>query len=208
MRQGIAMGVFIYSIPYILSKRFFYVLLLSIMASSVHLTGFLILVAYFVSLWNIRVKYFFAIGLLLSLFCLGFDLLGKLLFGVLGVSMAYTELFTESTSLFQIVTRTLLLFTLFYFGNMIKNPIFDKIFVIYLTGFFIYIALFQYNLLATRFNMFFRLLEIIMVPLILDKTKNVQSRLILLFIFLIPSTYSFYTFLQVEENRYNFELNF
>lgn len=208
MRQGIAMGFFIFSIPYILNKKKSYVFFLSIIASSIHLTGLLIIVAYFVIFSNIKIKYFFVIGLLGSLFCLNFDLLGKLLFNILGVSMVYVEIFTYSTSAFQIITRTLLLFMLFYFGNKIKNPTFDKIFIMYLTGFFIYVALFQYNLLATRFNMFFRLLEIIMVPMILDKTKNSTSRLAILFIFLVPFTYSFYTFLLVEENKYNFELNF
>lgn len=208
MRQGIAMGIFIFSLPFIFEKKLFYVILLSVTASSIHLTGFLILVAYLVTLYKLNIKHFFLIGLVFSLLCLKLDLLGKLLFGVLGVSEIYVTGFTESTSMFQIATRTLLLCVLFYFGTIIKNPIFDKLFVMYLVGFFIYIALFQYNLLATRFNMFFRLLEVILVPMILKKTKNIETRLLLLLIFLIPSTYSFYTFLFVKENEYQFELNF
>ncbi|WP_155283972.1 EpsG family protein [Capnocytophaga felis] len=208
MRQGIAMGIFIFSLPFIFKKKLFYVILLSTVAGLVHLTGFLIIIAYLVTIYKINIKQFFLVGFLLSMVCLKLDLLGKLLFDVLGVSNVYMTLFSESTSMFQITTRVLLSFVLYYFGKMIKNPVFDKLFIMYLVGFFIYISLFQYNLLATRFNMFFRLLEIILVPMLLEKTKNVETRLTLLFIFLIPSTYSFYTFLLVEENKYHYELNF
>lgn len=208
MRQGIAMGIFIFSLPFIFEKKLLYVILLSVIASLIHLTGLLIIVAYLVTLYKINIKQFFLVGFSLSIICLKLDLLGKLLFDVLGVSTVYITLFSESTSMFQITTRVLLLFVLYYFREMIKNPILDKLFIMYLVGFFIYISLFQYNLLATRFNMFFRLLEIILVPILLEKTKNIETRLALLFIFLIPSTYSFYTFLLVEENKYHYELNF
>ena len=208
IRQGIAMGIFIFSLPLILNKKFFEILLLTIVATLIHTTGILIIVSYFAVCFNIKVKYFFIIGLIFSLICWKLDILNYILFNYLGVSEVYTELFTESTSVFQIITRTLLIGLLFYFGIKLNSPIYNKLLMLYMLGFFIYIALFDHNLLATRFNMFFRLLEVIMVPMLLEKTKNIPTRLVLFLIFLIPFTYSFSQSLQIKENEYHLEFNF
>ncbi|MDO4764211.1 MAG: hypothetical protein Q4A00_07515, partial [Flavobacteriaceae bacterium] len=86
---------------------------LSTVAGLVHLTGFLIIIAYLVTLYKINIKQFFLVGFLLSMVCLKLDLLGRLLFDVLGVSNVYMTLFSESTSMFQITTRVLLLIVLY-----------------------------------------------------------------------------------------------
>jgi hypothetical protein len=42
----------------------------------------------------------------------------------------------------------------------------DTLLTVYFLGLLIYLALFQFNLLATRFNMLFRVLEVVLLPLI------------------------------------------
>lgn len=208
VRQGIAMGIFIFSLPFILKQRFFLVLFLSIIAGLIHSTGFLIIIAFLAIYIKINVKYFLIIGLLISFICWRLDILNYILFNYLGVSEVFVELFSKSTSIFQVITRILLMLILFYFGLKINYLVFNKIFIIYLLGFFIYIALLNHNLLATRFNMFLRVLEIILAPMLIERTKNIPTRLTLFFIFLIPFTYSFHQSLLIEENEYHLDLNF
>lgn len=208
IRQGIAMGIFIFSLPYIINKNYIWVSFLTIIAGLIHTTGLFIIVAYLIAYFKINVKYFFIIGTIISFIFWKIDFLNYILFNYLNVSKVYIDLFTETTSMFQIITRIILVIILFYFGSKINNPIYGKTFTIYLLGFFIYISLLEHNLLATRFNMFFRILEIILVPMIIEKTKNFPTRLVLFFTFLIPFTYSFYQSLQIDKNEYHLELNF
>lgn len=208
IRQGIAMGIFIFSLPFILKQKFFLVLLLTIIAGLIHTTGFFIIIAFFTIYIRINIKHFFIIGLLISFICWKSHILNYILFNYLGASKVFLELFTKSTSIFQIVTRVLLTLVFLYFGNKINYSIFNKFFTIYLLGFFIYIALLEHNLLATRFNMFFRILEIILVPILIERSKNIQTQLALFFTFLVPFIYSFYQSLLIEENEYHLEFNF
>lgn len=203
MRQAISMSLLILSVPYIVEKKTFKVILLSLIASSFHMTGFLILISYILTTLNWNLKSFFIGGSILSIIFWKTHILSHFLFNVLGVdSVVYSELFDTNTSLFQLLTRSILVIVILYFGRKVEDNVYKKILIIYLTGFFIYIALFDLNMLATRFNMFFRVLEIILIPILLYKCKNKVTKLALLIIFLIPSIYSFYVTITVPDNYY------
>src|SRR5690606_23909304 len=50
LRQGMAMGIFIYSIPFILERKSVQVFILALLAGSIHSTGYLILLVYLYSI--------------------------------------------------------------------------------------------------------------------------------------------------------------
>ena len=49
---------------------------------------------------------------------------------------------------------------------------------IYLLGLFVYLGLSEFNVLATRFNMFFRVLEVILIPLVMSRLRGPKFALI------------------------------
>lgn len=204
MRQGISMALFIFSIQYILDNKRNTVFLITLIAASFHISGLFILILYYISKIKININYFLPLGIIISLFFYFTNILDIFLFKIIGIdATVYVENFETGTSTFQIITRSLLVFIFYYFGLMIKDVMFDKLFIMYLIGFFIYIALLDHNMLATRFNMFFRVLEIILVPIVLAHCKNVVTRFAMFILFLIPFSYSFYMTITVADNYYN-----
>lgn len=203
MRQAISMSLLVFSVPYMIEKKTFTVIVLSLIASSFHMTGFLIFISYILTTLNLNLKSFFIGGFVLSIILWRTQILSHFLFNFLGVnSVVYRDLFDSNTSLFQLLTRSILIVVILYFGHKVDDDVFKKLLIIYLTGYFIYIALFDLNMLATRFNMFFRVLEIILIPILLNNCKNKATKLALLIIFLIPCIYSFYMTIKVPDNYY------
>lgn len=203
MRQAISMSIFIASIPFMLQRRNFLVLALSLLATSFHLSGLLILLAYIVQFYRGNVLPIMIIGSLVAFLLSQLNMLSFVLFDLIGISKVYVQKFTESTSLFKLATRTLLLLAFFYFYRQ-GSETYKKLFMMYLLGFFIYVGLAEYNMLATRFNMFFRILEILMLPLLLVNFIQIKQRIFCLILFLIPYGYSFYTSAIHPDNWYKF----
>lgn len=205
MRQAIAMSFFLLSIPYILQRKMIIVFILSIIAGLFHSSGFLILIAYLCSVYNPKISSYVLIGLGISSFLTLSNLTNIIFFNLLGINYeVYGEIFYQNTSLFQIITRSILFILFLFFYNKI-NDSYKILFRIYALGFFMYIMLFDYNMLATRFNMFFRVLEIILVPMVVSGIKRVELKILVLFIFLIPFGYSFYQSINFEDNIYHSE---
>ncbi|NBI43133.1 hypothetical protein GVX76_06465 [[Haemophilus] felis] len=203
MRQAIAMSIFIVSVPFILQRNNLMVIALSLLAISFHLSGLLILCAYLVQFYRGNLIPVMLIGGASAVVLSQLNVLSFVLFDVIGISKVYVQKFTESTSLFKLATRTLLLLAFFYFYQR-GSEAYKKVFTMYLLGFFIYVGLAEYNVLATRFNMFFRVLEVIMLPLLLANITQLKQRVLCLLLFLIPYGYSFYTSAMHPDNWYQF----
>lgn len=203
MRQAIAMSIFIASVPFMLQRHNFMVLALTLLATSFHLSGALILLAYAVQFYRGNLLPIMLVGSLAAFVLSQLNVLSFILFDLVGISKVYVQKFTESTSLFKLATRALLLLAFFYFYPQ-GNDTYKKLFRMYLLGFFIYVGLAEYNMLATRFNMFFRVLEILMLPLLLTQFSQIKQRMLCLILFLVPYGYSFYTSAMHPDNWYKF----
>jgi len=204
MRQALAMSIFIFSLTYIINGNFKKTFVLSLIAASFHVSGILILLAYIVSRFKTNLIHYFLVGTILSLLLFHFNIFGQL------IDLAFGEMFSRhlvswgGTSGFQLFMRFVIaIYFIFVSYKVVKTRSFKKIVIIYLLGFFIYIALSDANMMATRFNMFFRVLEVVLFSMILYQSRYLSNRvLFFVFVFAIAIA-TFYVNISNPDNTYN-----
>ena len=181
MRQALTMSIFLYALRHILRRRTSHVVLWTTVAAGFHLTGILIGLAYVVHRLTEHREFpvgrWFFWGALLSGF-VGLAGLGGRLFFLLFEYKAetYSELFNEGSSITNIAVRVILSALLIYGASMgSPSRLLRQLLVMYSLGLFLYLTLSEFNVLATRFNMFFRVLEVILVPMVLVKIRGSRN---------------------------------
>jgi len=186
MRQAIAMSLFLYSLKYILANRPLPVWLIGIVAGGFHLTGFLIPLAYYAHRFSDRYNWSPATTLLIGVPCTAaigqLGLGSKIFFSVFEYKLeTYTEIFSEGTSIANIGFRVVLASILVFSARLSPdNRAIRQLLNIYLLGLFFYLGLSGFNVLATRFNMFFRVLEVILIPLVVSRQRGPKMVLVYL----------------------------
>lgn len=208
MRQAIAMGLFVLALPYFLSKKSISVIFLTLLASLFHSSGFLIFVSYIFYIIAKKIKkWFYLFSFICALLVYKLGLGSTFLFNYTSVNRdIYTNEFNESTSFFQIVIRTVMvLFIMFFSINLEKkNRLILNLFNIYWFGYLLYIVFIDNNMISTRFNMFFRVLEIVLVPLIISAYSVKFNKNSVYILFLIPCFILFYSSSVFVDNIYEF----
>lgn len=205
MRQAIAMGFFIYSISYIYEKKSLKVFFISIFSALFHSTGLIILIGYIVSrffLINSYKKFLFII--FLSFIAYKVDILTRILM-VVGVNITRWQDLWGEVSLSSIILRLIIIGVLIF-----PKPIFKQgrlaalLFTLYMFGFFIYMALGSVDMMAARFNMFFRVLEVLLIPLLIA-SYNFKVNKCVQFLFLLTIyVLVLYVTASPEINNYKF----
>ena len=208
MRQAVAMGIFVYTLPYILDDKKKKIIILTLLAISFHTSGIIILLSYLMYKIKINLSFFLVGGVSLTVLLSKYVSV-QLVFEKLGLNIYYLEELSKSTSVFQILTRIIvLLFLLLFYRLFVQkssnNIGFKNLFKAYFLGFFIYVYFFELNTFATRINMFFRVLEVILFPIILISTKRLMYKLIVIITFLFLGTYIFISSLSNSDNDYHF----
>jgi hypothetical protein len=203
MRQAIAMSIFIFVLPYILNGNLKKTIFWSLLAASIHMVGSLILLAYFIGRLKIGLVKFIVIGLVFSV-----------LFYILNIPERVIDLiasgkfsrFAENWGAvdpIQIILRFLIL-SVFVFAALYINKTkwFSKLVMIYAVGFFIYIGLIDASMMAARFNLFFRILEIVLFSVIVASARKLHNRFLFFGIATFLGLYIFYLNLLNEDNVY------
>ncbi len=205
LRQGLVMGIFLSLLNNMYKRKISHVLLATVIAVSIHITGILILFAYFIPRKLIIPKKVIIAALYISLLFLFFDV-SKYLFDYFPsyIQMKfidYAKGFDEKINFIRVLQRLLLILPFIYYYDLIKKSHKLKYyFYIYLLGYFIYI-IFSFNLaFATKINQFFRVLEIIMFPMLLELIRNKTSKIILFTLIVIWSTSILMLFIGIPEN--------
>lgn len=212
MRQAIAMGLFIYSIKYIRNRNFLKVLLISIFAISFHFSGVIILISYLAYQIKIKPVTFFLTGISMSAIASKIVSIAYI-FQIFNFNLYYLEEINVSTSIFQLLTRiaiaVLMLATYYLFfvkKSKFNNEIvfLGRLINIYLIGLFVYIYFKDLNVFATRINMFFRVLEILIFPIILNNLSNKSNRGLVFILVFFLGIYIFSISILTPENLYNY----
>lgn len=206
MRQGIAMSILVYLIPDFKEKNIYKVLFMTFFAASIHSSGFFILICYllyhfrigkkvYILLTFISVTYFMVSVELSTLFIKFMPM------SIQGKIVSYMDRFPGEVSLSSYVLRLIFIGVLFYYyDRLMKSGEYNGIVNIYFFGFFLY-SLFSFqNMAAARLNMFFRILEIILIPLIVNMSKNKIEKTIVLSLFIAIATAIFLKDLQHPVN--------
>ena len=210
MRQAVAMGLYVYSFYFIINHNTRKLILISLVAISFHSTGIIILLSYFIYNLKIPFKIFIFIGFILTVLLKLFVGL-HFVFQKLGLNIYYLEDLDRTTTLFQVVTRFLVLLLLIIFYKLfVYNTnygiVYRNFLKVYLIGFFFYLYFFELNTFATRINMFFRILEILLFSLTLYSAKNISNKLYVFLTLSFIGIYIFISALSNTDNIYHFNI--
>ncbi|MAV63842.1 MAG: hypothetical protein CMG00_01470 [Candidatus Marinimicrobia bacterium] len=185
IRQGVVMAIFIYSTRYIFRRDFLKILFISSIASLIHSSGFLILFSYFISFIRFNSRFQLIIIVVASLLIWQTGI-GESIFtfiaikfeGIIPNLYTYIKLFLYDHQFTQVLQRFLLLIPMIYFyPELSEDNNFSKLFSIYFIGIIIYLVFGFFGLFITRINMFFRILEILLIPIMYQKIINRKQKL-------------------------------
>lgn len=206
LRQGIAMSILIYLIPDIKEKNLIRVLLFSLIAVSMHSTGYLILLCFAVYHIpvNRRVYVLATLGSIIYYFNSEqfYRFVSSLLSSNLQDKMiSYMERFPGGVDLTSFLLRLILVGIFIFYYDILKDKEgFKGIFNIYFAGFIFYILLSFQGQAATRVNMFFRILEVLLFPYLLTIKSNVMHKTVMFLFVLAIGTLVFGTDLTRSAN--------
>jgi hypothetical protein len=206
LRQGLVMGIFLFMLTSLYERKFLHVLISTVIAFSIHITGILILISYLVPKKIVIPKKYIIIALLVSFLFLFIDV-SKYLFDYFPLYLQmkfvdYSEAFDEKINLIRVLQRVFLIIPFVYYYDLIvkKSDRLKYFFYIYLIGYFVYIV-FSFNLaFATKINQFFRVLEIIMFPMLLELIKSKFNKSFLFILVVVWSTSILFLFITIPEN--------
>lgn len=207
MRQALVMSLFLFAIPDIIDRKLIRVLFISLIGYSIHSTSMFILVTYFLFYYKGDYKKIFIYTLLVSLSLLIYN---PLTYIVEVISPGKYALFKETWGggeFYNALVRFFIYIVLSYISFKSKSSyailsLMKFMMVAYSLGFIFYFAFFDASMLATRMNMFFRLLEILIIPLALTGF-NIKSRMVILFIILVVTLPYYYVASTNPQNQYN-----
>lgn len=205
MRQAVAMSFFVYAIPSIVNGNLMKTVVISCIAASFHYSGFAILIAFPFAQIKANNILFLLYITILSL-VLKFSGIVTFLFDLIfaGKYSRWILKDGEPLPLSQIGIRYLVAITLVLIAHfLIKSDYLRRILNIYLLGLVFYIVFMDTGTYATRFNLFFRILEIVLFPLIINYTRFVGNRIIFFCISLILGLYIFSINIGGSSNQYN-----
>ena len=215
IRQGVVMGIFIYSIKDILDRKTLKVLFIGILSSFIHSSGLFIIIAYIVSFIQFKSRLTLLLLIMSSIFIWKSGI-GEQIFTFVALKYQnvipnlymYVKVFLYDHSLTQISQRLILLIPLIYYYPILSTDHrFSKLFSIYFFGAIIYFCFGFFGLFITRINMFFRILEILLIPLLYQKIKNNNQKIIVQFCIMIWC-FTIMTWLYYKEAYYPFKTIF
>lgn len=204
IRQGLTMCIFLYSLKFYKENNIKKILILSIIATSIHSSGIIIFLAYFLKdiyLSNVQKILILVIGIILCyinpfekiLIMIPIDFIRNKL-----ISYGMSD-FYQSFTLTNILQRVLILVFLIFNSKYISKNI-KYIFNIYFLGWVVYFLFSFEPIIATRINMFFRILEIILFPNIIYNMKGKYK----IFSFLLVVLWCSILLLSILKNPYNY----
>lgn len=189
IRQGVAMGMFLYSIKYIINRKFKSVSIISLIASMIHISGLFILLSYFLDKINIKSRITMISMIIVSLLIWKIGI-GEYLFtsiidyipGIVLPNMEiYFKIYRTQHTYTQVLQRLLIIIPMIYFNKKLDDSLpFKIIFNIYFYGTIFYLMFGFFGLFVTRINMFFRILEILLIPIIYERIKSKNQKILAL----------------------------
>lgn len=211
LRQGIAMSIFIYLIPDIKNKKFIKVAIFSVIAFMIHNSGVFILVSYFLYFFSFDRKTYVILTLASIFYYFYNEKFINLIIIILPDFFSskltnFLEKFSGEVDFTSFILRLVLLgILLLYYQKLKELNGYQGLFNIYFFGFLFYVIFSFQSQFATRINMFFRILEIILLPALLVVEKD-KLRKFLLYLFI--SAIATAIFLMTLQNPLNFPFNY
>ncbi len=184
--QGISAAIILCSIKFIEEKKVFRVIIMGILAVLFHKVGFIIIIVYIVYNMKLTIRNLIGMimGLILSSIVLNYLFVSDLLISVLpndfqNIILSYRSQYSAAIDLVSIAARiVMLLFVSLVFTKYNLNE--RRTYLVYCIGFAIYVILASNDLLATRINLTFKILEMTLVCGTLNQFKKHETKSIML----------------------------
>ena len=192
--QGIVVSIFIYSIGMMKRRETKKIILTTLIAYLIHTSGIMIFFSYLVY----RIRMSMRQLLFISIISTSFIVLRSFILGFLvrilptfisSRLLSYTTLFNEPVGIVSIAQRVLILGIIFLFAYNKLDENNRSLLQIYVCGFFLYMLFSGNHLFATRINLGFRVLEILLLPNIIFQMHKKENRLILILIIALLSIF-------------------
>lgn len=206
LRQGIVMAMFIYVIEDIKNKKFHKVLFVSLLATTIHFTGLFIIISYFLYHFTVKRSVYITLVAGSIIYYLNsakfFELIAVILpAGLENKLIDYMSRFPGGVGVTSYLLRIIIIGLFLYFYNSLKKEEnFKGLFNIYFFGFLVYTLLSFQVQAATRINMFFRILEILLFPYLVVIKKDKPQKIIMFWIIIAITTALFLSDLSHPDN--------
>lgn len=184
MAQGIAVMIMMYSIRAMKERKTFKIIILTVLAVLFHSIGLLNVVIWFIMYKKLSLDKIILLIMLGFLAAIGVYALTDT--GIIEIVLQgrlrdiYTSYFSqykEGVDIVSFMARVaMLIFVLFGAGKFNDNE--EKIFLIYLIGIMVYIALLKNSLLATRINLSLKIVEVFLISSVIKSIRGKQNRFI------------------------------
>lgn len=187
MRQGFAMSIFLYSLKYFKAKDLKKIIILSIIASTIHSSGLYILLAYVLKYVKIEKKlypYIVGVGVILCLFNPFEFIITNIPIPVIREKFMVYSQYSENIGLVSIAQRLIILVLLIINNDKFEDEEDRSILNIYIWGWILYCILSFDGVITTRVNMFFRVLEVILLPNLINKIDDIKMKK-LIYVFIV-----------------------
>lgn len=211
LRQGIVMSIFIYLIPDIKKNNHLKIFVFSLIAFTIHNSGMFIIISYFLYFFSLDKKTYIIMTFASLIYYFNnqkfISLIITVLPNVLSSKLTtFLTKFSGEVDLTSVLLRLIILILLmYYYNNLVQLKGYKGLFNIYFFGFVFYILFSFQDELATRINMFFRILEIILLPAIVMVEKDKIKKI---FVFVLITLIATAIFLSTIRNPLNFPFNF
>lgn len=199
VRQSIVMGIYIYACPAIMSKKYIKSISCFFLSILFHSSAVLIyFISFLISLKTFKINFkkisiIFLISVIISKY--GIEILK-----ILPKVSNHLEHFGGTLRISSIIMRMMLIIILSRYLNEEENKYINKLYNVYIIGFFLYGLFYSVGLLSTRINMLFRVLEVLLIPQIFIREKNISKKFILFLIITAIISMPFFKNLQNPAN--------
>lgn len=210
IRQAMAISFTLFSIRYIVDRKFFKFLLCVILAACFHVTSAIFIVAYFIPFVKFSKKQYLLLAVVFSLFSIFIFSVVNLFSGDLALKAKfYLELQEQDTSiksLFLIgaIKRSLIIGLVLVFGkNMLKVKNTMYFFNVYLIGFGMYLSTYLISPdIGVRLSSYFLIFDLLLAGNLAAYNKNIYIRLTIVSIIALISLYKISTYMAIDFYEY------
>lgn len=187
-RQIIVLSIFMgIMLELLLKKKYKKYIVWCLILSLFHNSALVLLLMPFlikISLKNISILSGIMIVCLLAVYNMGENIISKI--PLIGFKMSYY--YNNDMSLFALLERilTLIMLVMLYVTNSQKTSTASALLKLYIGGIVLYVGLSQSALIASRVVIYFKVLEIVLFPLLLERKSLLRQVVILYLLILIP----------------------
>jgi len=211
IRQGLAMGITFFSIYFIYKKNIIPFILLVLTATLLHYSAIIFLMAYYI--FHIRLNKFKWIVIIFSLTVVGFLMQIAVKefaqqFGIVDVlslqkiySYAQDDQFNQSLSFgFSYILKISILGIILLTTHKKEGTLINGLLNIYICYFIILSLLSAFELIGSRLSLYYRISEVVLIPLLIYENRSRLITLILFSTFIVLYFFSIKKVIDVPQN--------